>query len=74
VKVAQDQAVKLVAERASALAGGVENTLKASLENTNKTLSTLEAGIRSLNQVLVDLGSKQIIIEQPKKKGWFGRS
>jgi phosphoribosyl-dephospho-CoA transferase len=33
----------------------------------------LASGIQSLNDVLKDLGSKQILIQQVKKKGWFSR-
>lgn len=33
----------------------------------------LASGIQSLNNVLKELGSKQILIHQVKKKGWFSR-
>jgi len=33
----------------------------------------LASGIQSLNNVLKELGTKQIIIHQVKKKGWFSR-
>ena len=33
----------------------------------------LASGIQGLNQVLKELGSKQILIHQVKKKGWFSR-
>jgi flagellar motor component MotA len=36
-------------------------------------LASLDAGIQSLNRVLKDLGEKQVVIQQVKKKGWFSR-
>jgi hypothetical protein len=33
----------------------------------------MEAGLRGLNSVLQDLGEKQIVIQQVKKKRWFSR-
>jgi phosphoribosyl-dephospho-CoA transferase len=33
----------------------------------------LASGIQSLNNVLKELGTQQIIIHQVKKKGWFSR-
>ena len=40
---------------------------------TAQHLSSLDAGIQSLNRVLKDLGEKQVVIQQVKKKGWFSR-
>jgi len=50
----------------------VTDSVKTSTEY-NRGLAT---GIQSLNNVLSDLGSKQVIIQQtsPKKKGWFSRN
>jgi methyl-accepting chemotaxis protein len=36
-------------------------------------LASLDSGIQSLNRVLKDLGEKQVVIQQVKKKGWFSR-
>ena len=33
----------------------------------------LSSGIQSLNTLLSELGGKQILIHQVKKKGWFSR-
>jgi flagellar motor component MotA len=33
----------------------------------------LASGIQSLNEVLKQLGTKQVVIQQVKKKGWFSR-
>ena len=69
----QEDAVKQFAEKIGAMSSGIESSLKTSLETTNKTLASLEAGIRSLNTVLEQLGQKQVIVQQVKKKGWFSR-
>jgi biopolymer transport protein ExbB/TolQ len=48
-----------------------------SLEETqamaSKHLAGLESGINSLNNILKDLGGKQVVINVTKKKGWFSR-
>jgi biopolymer transport protein ExbB/TolQ len=48
-----------------------------SLEETqalaSKHLAGLESGINALNSILKDLGSKQVVINVTKKKGWFSR-
>jgi biopolymer transport protein ExbB/TolQ len=50
-----------------------EATLKDAMKTTNQYISALETGIRGLNTVLGQLGEKQIVIQQVKKKGWFSR-
>jgi hypothetical protein len=53
-----------------------EQMTKAVTDNVEKSsdyLRALSSGIQSLNGVLSQLGEKQIIIHQVKKKGWFGR-
>jgi hypothetical protein len=48
-----------------------------SLEETqalaSKHLAGLESGINALNNILKDLGGKQVMINVTKKKGWFSR-
>lgn len=73
VKAAQEAAVKGFAERVSTLSTTAEKSLTTSLESTQKTMASLETGIRALNTVLEQLGSKQVLIQQVKKKGWFSR-
>ncbi len=73
VKVSQEGAVKGFADRVSAMSSAAEKSLTASLELTQKTFTSLETGVRALNTVLEQLGSKQVIIQQVKKKGWFSR-
>jgi len=51
----------------------IHETLKDSLRQTSQYIGGLETGIRGLNTVLKELGEKQIIVQQVKKKGWFGR-
>jgi DNA anti-recombination protein RmuC len=73
VKAAQAESVKLFAEKVTSLSEGVEKSISASLELTQKTVSSLDSGIRSLNTVLEQLGSKQVVVQQVEKKGWFSR-
>jgi uncharacterized phage infection (PIP) family protein YhgE len=73
VKTAHESAIKLLAEKVGDVTVGVEQSLKSTLEATNKTVGSLEASLRSLNAVLTDLGTKQVIVQQVKKKGWFSR-
>jgi biopolymer transport protein ExbB/TolQ len=47
--------------------------VKDSVKVTTDYTRGLASGIQSLNEVLKDLGGKQIIIHQVKKKGWFSR-
>jgi hypothetical protein len=53
--------------------GEVEGALRDSMKMTSQYIAALETGIRGLNTVLKELGEKQIIIQQTKKKGWFSR-
>jgi hypothetical protein len=43
------------------------------MKMTSQYISALETGIRGLNTVLKELGEKQIVVQQVKKKGWFNR-
>jgi biopolymer transport protein ExbB/TolQ len=47
--------------------------VKDSVKVTTDYTRGLATGIQGLNEVLKDLGSKQVIIHQVKKKGWFSR-
>lgn len=49
------------------------NAVKDSVKTSTEYNRALASGIQSLNNVLSELGSKQIIIHQTKKKGWFSR-
>jgi biopolymer transport protein ExbB/TolQ len=51
----------------------VEGALRDSMRLTSQYISALETGVRGLNTVLKELGEKQVVIQQVKKKGWFGR-
>lgn len=42
-----------------------------SVEKTGEYMRAMASGIQSLNNVLAQLGEKQVIIHQVKKKGWF---
>jgi flagellar motor component MotA len=73
VKAAHEGAVKLLAEKVGDLSTGIEQSLKSTLDQTQKTVGSLESSMRSLNTILTDLGSKQVVVQQVKKKGWFSR-
>jgi len=45
-----------------------DKAVKESMEKVSKYLGGLESGIRGLNDVLADLGSKQIVIQQVKRR------
>jgi biopolymer transport protein ExbB/TolQ len=47
------------------------NAVKDSVKTTTDYTRALATGIQSLNTLLSDLGGKQILIHQVKKKGWF---
>ncbi len=49
------------------------NAVKDSVKTTTDYTRALATGIQGLNNVLTELGGKQVIIHQTKKKGWFSR-
>ncbi|MCB1211914.1 MAG: MotA/TolQ/ExbB proton channel family protein, partial [Verrucomicrobiales bacterium] len=49
------------------------NAIKDSVKTTTDYTRALSSGIQSLNNVLAQLGEKQVIIHQVKKKGWFSK-
>lgn len=49
--------------------GAVTDAVRSSTDYTR----SLASGIQSLNNVLSELGQKQILIHQVKKKGWFSK-
>lgn len=49
------------------------NSVKDSVKTTTDYTRALASGIQGLNNVLTELGGKQVIIHQVKKKGWFSR-
>ncbi|HSJ01080.1 MAG TPA: MotA/TolQ/ExbB proton channel family protein [Verrucomicrobium sp.] len=51
----------------------MQESLKDSLKVVSQYMGALETGVRGLNTVLKELGEKQVVIQQVKKKGWFGR-
>jgi flagellar motor component MotA len=52
----------------------VSQAVTESVSQTTEQTTALANGIGSLNTVLAELGSKQIVIQQTIKKGWFSRS
>lgn len=50
------------------------NSVKDSVKTAAEYNRALATGIQSLNNLLSELGGKQVIIHQTKKKGWFSRS
>ena len=51
----------------------VEGALRDSMKMTSQYIAALETGVRGLNTVLKELGEKQVVIQQVKKKGFFSR-
>ncbi len=49
------------------------NAVKDSVKTTTDYTRALASGIQSLNNLLSELGGKQILIHQVKKKGWFSK-
>ena len=49
------------------------NSVTDSVKTTSEYMRAMSSGIQSLNNVLSQLGEKQVIIHQVKKKGWFSR-
>jgi biopolymer transport protein ExbB/TolQ len=49
------------------------NAVKDSVKTTTDYTRALSSGIQGLNNVLTELGGKQVIIQQVKKKGWFSK-
>ncbi len=47
--------------------------LSESAKSTSDYVKALTSAVEGLNKVLADLGEKQVVIQQVKKKGWFGR-
>jgi len=73
MKRADEASAKQFADKIAAVSGGIEASLKASLDTTNSTLASLETRLRSLNTVLEQIGEKQVVVQEVKKKGWFSR-
>ncbi len=46
-------------------------SINESVTKTTDYVRTLASGLQGLNSVLKELGEKQVIIQQVKKKGWF---
>ena len=72
-KATQDEALKQFEEKLGSLTKAVETTVASSVQQSSQVIGGLESGIRSLNTVLEQLGTKQVLIQQVKKKGWFSR-
>lgn len=49
----------------------MNHSMGESVQKSTEYLRSLASGLQSLNGVLKDLGEKQILIQQVKKKGWF---
>ncbi len=69
----QQTVTKEFSESMTVLRAEMETSMSESMRLTAQYLSGLEAGLRALNAVLEQLGEKQIVVQQVKKKGWFSR-
>jgi biopolymer transport protein ExbB/TolQ len=57
----------------SRLRDEMTEAVKDSVKTSTEYNRALASGIQSLNNLLSELGGKQVIIHQVKKKGWFSR-
>jgi hypothetical protein len=73
IEIHQQAAITQFVTNMQAMRTEVENTLNESIKLTNQYLGALGSGIDGLNGVLTQLGEKQVVIQQVKKKGWFSR-
>jgi biopolymer transport protein ExbB/TolQ len=70
-KAAQEEAFKQFGEKLAAMTKAVEGTVVSSVQQAGQVIGGLETGIHSLNTVLEQLGAKQVIVQQVKKRGWW---
>ncbi len=72
-KTTQEEAFKQFGEKLGSMTKAVEASVTSSMQQAGQVIGGLESGIRSLSTVLEQLGAKQVIIQQVKKRGWFSR-
>jgi biopolymer transport protein ExbB/TolQ len=72
-KATQEEALKQFGEKLGSMTKAVETTVASSVQQAGQVIGGLESGIRSLSGVLEQLGTKQVIVQQVKKRGWFSR-
>ncbi len=73
IEAHQERVQKEFTEAVLRMREDMTTAVKDSVKTTTEYTRALASGIQSLNDVLKDLGSKQVIIHQVKKKGWFSR-
>ncbi len=73
IEIHQQAAITQFVTHMTAMRGEVETSINESMRVASQYLGGLESGIQSLNAVLEQLGEKQVVIQQVKKKGWFSR-
>ena len=73
IEIHQQAAITQFVTHMTAMRGEVETNINESMRVASQYLGGLESGIQSLNSVLEQLGEKQVVIQQVKKKGWFSR-
>ena len=73
IEIHQQAAITQFVTHMTAMRGEVETNINESMRVASQYLGGLETGIQSLNSVLQQLGEKQVVIQQVKKKGWFSR-
>ena len=69
----QQTVMQEFANNMAAMRAEMESSLTESVRQTTEYIGGLESGLKGLNGVLEQLGEKQIVIQQVKKKGWFSR-
>lgn len=73
IEIHQQAAITQFVTNMQAMRQEVEANIGQSTTTVSQYLGGLATGIESLNSVLQQLGEKQIVIQQVKKKGWFSR-
>ena len=73
IEIHQQAAITQFVTHMTAMRGEVETNINESMRVASQYLGGLDSGIQSLNSVLQQLGEKQVVIQQVKKKGWFSR-
>lgn len=74
-KRADSHAAQVAAEFSKSMAQMREthnHNMSESVQKTTDYIRTLASGLQGLNSVLKELGEKQVVIQQVRKRGWFG--
>lgn len=73
VEVQHNVAIQQFVTNMTTMRQEMEKSLAGAIKMTNQYFAGLDTGLNGLNSVLEKLGEKQVVVQQVKKKGWFGR-